>query len=100
LHVFIYLSPRSYKYPTGEARKCLDAHTGTAQKNRRRRQDARPIPVNALVTAASRMTWWMVRLITWSVLEARCNLLMVWRFRDGSFLSLTASSIQFEMSRK
>ena len=22
LHVFIYLSPRSYKYPTGEARKC------------------------------------------------------------------------------
>jgi hypothetical protein len=32
LHVFIYLSPRSYKYPTGEARKCLDAHAGTAQK--------------------------------------------------------------------
>jgi len=27
LHVFIYLSPRSYKYPTGEARKCVYAHT-------------------------------------------------------------------------
>ena len=56
LHVFIYLSPRSYKYPTGEARKCLDAYTGTAQENRRRWSDARPIPVNALVTATSRLT--------------------------------------------
>ena len=31
LHTFIDLSPRSYKYPTGEARKCFNAHTGTAR---------------------------------------------------------------------
>jgi len=90
LHVFIYLSPRSYKYPTGEARKCLDAYTGTAQTNRRQWFEARPILANALVTAASRRTWWMLRLISWSVLEPRCNFLMVWKFQDGSFIKHTA----------
>jgi len=30
LHVFIYLSPRSYKYPTGEARKCVSCAHSTA----------------------------------------------------------------------
>jgi len=85
LHVFIYLSPRSYKYPTGEARKCLDAYTGTAQANRGRWSDSQTIPANALVTATSRRTGWMLRLISWSVLEARCNFLVVWKFRDGKF---------------